>query len=145
MVCTATLFFKHFVTGFIGAKAKFVAGKRAPEDSGNDGKQNFGTFPADEKKDKKLEAAVIAEQRWNRITMNDLENIPIGLITAWAAIASGGDANTIAYALITFTVARVGHTIAYANALAAPRGLAYLVGSATIFVLAGTGLSAVFR
>ncbi|KAF0696890.1 Aste57867_12389 [Aphanomyces stellatus] len=141
MLCTATLFVKHFVTAFFGAKAKFKAGTRAPEDSGNDGKQNFGTFR--NKTDETLQAALIAEQRWNRITMNDLENIPIGLITAWAAIASGGDDTTIAFALITFTVARVGHTIAYANALARPRVVAFLIGSTAIFVMAGAGVVAV--
>ncbi|KAF0696888.1 Aste57867_12387 [Aphanomyces stellatus] len=143
MVCTAVLFLKHFVTGLLGAKAKFAAGTRAPEDAA-DGKQNFGVAPS-HASDVEPNATKITEMRWNRITMNDLENIPLGLIVAWAAVACGGDATTVAVATIVFTIARIGHTVAYARALSQARGLAYIVGSVAIFVLAGAGISGAFR
>ncbi|KAF0711745.1 Aste57867_5105 [Aphanomyces stellatus] len=144
MVCTVVLYLKHAVTGFLSAKAKFAAGTRAPEDA-TDGTQNFGVTRYEGHDVEEKNAAKITEQRWNRIAMNDLENIPLGLIMAWAAVACGGDATTVAVATIVFTIARIGHTVAYARALSQARGLAYLVGSVAIFVLAGAGLAGAFR
>ncbi|CAK4249171.1 unnamed protein product [Aphanomyces euteiches] len=93
MAGTAVLLVKHVVTGFFGAAAKFKAGSRAPEDT-PDGKQSFGVADADPK-DETLKAAKLVEMRWNRITMNDLENVPIGLVTTWAAIAAGADGKIV--------------------------------------------------
>eukprot|EP00427_Karlodinium_veneficum_P014668 CAMPEP_0169062886 /NCGR_PEP_ID=MMETSP1015-20121227/953_1 /TAXON_ID=342587 /ORGANISM="Karlodinium micrum, Strain CCMP2283" /LENGTH=86 /DNA_ID=CAMNT_0009121111 /DNA_START=49 /DNA_END=306 /DNA_ORIENTATION=- len=79
--CSGVLAAKIFVTQFIQGGKNFAVGARAPED-GNvvpaAGPQNFGMSRDDVKEDAKLSAA-----RWNKIMINDTENLPLGLILTW--------------------------------------------------------------
>ncbi|KAG9411873.1 hypothetical protein AC1031_017507 [Aphanomyces cochlioides] len=47
--------------------------------------------------------------------------------------------------VIVFTAARIGHTVAYANALAIPRSIAYLTGLVSVLTIAGAGVVAVLK
>lgn len=89
-------------------------------------------------------AALAEEQRWNRVVMNDLENLPLGLIVAWASYhccAAQARTTSVFVAhnvmVIFFLVGRVGHTLAYAYALQPWRSLMYMLG---LLGVAGMGI-----
>ena len=75
--------------------------------------------------------------RWIRLVSNDTENIPMGLIAAWGSLFCAYSQPWHVGLLLAFTVARVGHTFAYANAKQPHRVFAYMVG-----VLATLGMCA---
>lgn len=120
MVCTFVLFLKLFVTTLIQGGKRFAGGTRPPEDNKlylakkHKVKQNYGmgsSSEADAVKQKHVEADI----RWQRIVHNDLENVLIGLILAWASLLSPYCVQMHCIACIAFTVGRVAHTYAYAN------------------------------
>lgn len=117
MVCTLVLFLKLFVTTLIQGGKRFAGGTRPPEDNKlslakkHKVKQSYGMVDADTVKQKHVEADI----RWQRIVHNDLENVLIGLILAWASLMSPYSVLVHCIATIVFTVARVIHTYAYAN------------------------------
>jgi glutathione S-transferase len=75
---------------------KFKAGTRAPEDSSYASDKQAQSFSLNKLNDTPQEKiTALAEMRWNRIVMNDLENIPLGLILCWASELSGNQINNI--------------------------------------------------
>eukprot|EP00036_Acanthoecidae_sp_10tr_P021856 CAMPEP_0206325296 /NCGR_PEP_ID=MMETSP0106_2-20121207/20993_1 /ASSEMBLY_ACC=CAM_ASM_000206 /TAXON_ID=81532 /ORGANISM="Acanthoeca-like sp., Strain 10tr" /LENGTH=116 /DNA_ID=CAMNT_0053757745 /DNA_START=29 /DNA_END=375 /DNA_ORIENTATION=+ len=99
---------------------RFRANLRAPEDawSGLQGEKDKGMDFA--RTDKPADAATVhaigQEQRWTRIVANDLENIPIGLVVAWASALVAKDAVVAVHltGLLMFGVGRLSHTVCYA-------------------------------
>ena len=73
------------------------------------------------------------QDRWDRIVRNDLENIPMGLILAWAAYSA--DTQTlgkwfeycIMIFIILFTLARFVHTYFYAYQIQPWRTISFIV------------------
>ncbi|CAK4082879.1 unnamed protein product [Aphanomyces euteiches] len=133
---TAVLYAKYLVTLSIQGSKRFAAGTRPPEDkifkslNPTQATQTFGLQPA------ASTAAAEADVRWQRIVRNDLENIPLGLLVAWAAVNSGGNELVNSVAIGTFTGARLFHTYAYANGLQPHRGYAWTLGVLSVSVLA---------
>ena len=72
--------------------------------------------------------------------MNDLESIPITLIIAWASLLSPWSAKAHSLLVITYTVARVLHTVSYANSLQPHRAIAWFVGVLTMLFLGVNGV-----
>ncbi|RLO13353.1 hypothetical protein DYB28_007146, partial [Aphanomyces astaci] len=152
---TGVLCLKLYLTLLIQGGKRFAAGTRPPEDqilkSLNPTKQRqaFGVFDeaaeakkSDDKstsglREKPSARAVEADIRWERIVRNDLENIPIGLLTAWAAVNSGGSVAVNAGAIAAFTVFRILHTIAYVKQLQPHRGILWFGGVLSVFTLVG--------
>lgn len=64
-----------------------------------------------------------------RAHLNDLENIPIFMITAWLYMFSGMPVSWGIWCLRVFTAARVFHTIVYLNAFSYPRAVSFAVGA----------------
>jgi glutathione S-transferase len=136
--CTTVLFLKFAVTISIQGKQRFAAGTRPPEDISltffsQGTKQSFGmeTTGAEEES---LKKSRILDERWKRIVMNDLENIPLGLIVAIVSILAGGNQVLNVVCLIVFTVCRIGHTVTYALELQPHRALFW--GTAIVAVAA---------
>lgn len=152
MFCTFILFLKMFAVyvGQGGAKGK--AGLRPPEDAGmvSNWKKEQG-FQAKLDGSEETKKAAERVDRWNRVVMNDLENIPIALILAWGSVLSGvgrhGEGLAVVYiiALCLFTVMRVLHTISFVYSLQPWRTIAYMVGMISIFVIGVCGLAAAFE
>nr|XP_058944721.1 microsomal glutathione S-transferase 1-like [Pocillopora verrucosa] len=68
-------------------------------------------------------------ERVRRAHLNDLENIPIFMITAWLYMFSGMPVSWGIWCLRVFTAARVFHTIVYLNAFSYPRAVSFAVGA----------------
>jgi uncharacterized MAPEG superfamily protein len=142
MIVTVILWLKVLYSNVILGGAKMKAGKRAPED----------TYQSSS--DKVKPEAIAAVDRCQRIVNNDLENIPYGLITAWAAIfsigkavASGGSSDYYtahAVLIIAFAVSRIAHTMTYAMALSYARSIAWVLGVLSVIGMGINGIIASF-
>ncbi|OQS03854.1 hypothetical protein THRCLA_03858 [Thraustotheca clavata] len=144
-VCSALLYAKFVVTAITGAGKKFNSGNRAPEDEAAKPnlKQSFGidesTALLPDQKEAKIE-----DIRWQRILSNDVENIPLGLILAWGSTVAGGNPTVTVVATIAFTIARLSHTLAYANGKFNWRVASYGLGLFSALTLAGNSIAGAF-
>ena len=77
--------------------------------------------------------------------MNDLENIPFGIIAGWISVTHGVSQDAALYLWAVFTVARVLHTLSYAFELQPHRGGAWIVGVLCILGHFGNALFALFK
>lgn len=155
VTCVAVLYLKYLRVTMLQAKSTFSTGSRAPEDSKlrlarGKPKQNFGTFEADSKDEKlivdeKMIKAKETQARWNRILMNDLENLPMGIVVFGAGMMAEGNSSVQIGAMITFTTVRCLHTVAYAKGLYPHRSICWLVGILSILVGTGNMLYGVYR
>ncbi|DBA03847.1 TPA: hypothetical protein N0F65_005737, partial [Lagenidium giganteum] len=136
VACAAVLYFKFFLTTTIQGGKTFKAGCRPPEDAKLSlakgmPVQNYG-LNKDEKDEKIIKAREI-ETRWRRIVLNDLESIPLALLVFVGGLLVPSNEIVHSAAMITYTVARCLHTIAYANMMQPHRGLLWFVGCVSIF------------
>ena len=53
------------------------------------------------------------EKRWQRIVMNDLENVQMGIIMLWVSFFVSGDHVVTTICGLVFTFARCLHTLCY--------------------------------
>jgi glutathione S-transferase len=164
LTCAVTmlLFLKLFVSLSIQGGKRFKAGTRPPEDAQfgdavTGGVVQGGGFsggpasPASAAEDpasrsstasEPAEEAGAEEARWNRIIANDLENIPIGLVTAWASLLAAGASQRQACAtahnvcVLVFLVGRVGHTYCYAHKLQPARTYAWTLALLGVMAMA---------
>jgi len=74
-------------------------------------------------------------ERASKAWRNDLENIPIFMIIAWAYVAAALGAVAFSIYCIVFMVARIFHTIFYLEALQPWRTIAYTVGALTMLAM----------
>ena len=70
-----------------------------------------------------------------RAHRNDLENIPAFLILALIAVLVGASPAGMRIALIAFTVARIGHSIAYLRGMQPWRSVAFGVGHLSLLAV----------
>lgn len=126
--CTGILVVKVFCTNVLPVIPSIKFGSRAPEDhkaihmltgSGDSSPE------LDAKTKEKLERDI---ERYKRIIMNDLENIPIGLIALWAAGMATPNSKEVAFWASVFTGCRVAHSICYANGVLFPRAAMHWTG-----------------
>ncbi|KAG6586907.1 uncharacterized protein IUM83_19634 [Phytophthora cinnamomi] len=110
-----------------GRKA-FAAGTRMAEDSKlpqakNAPKQGFAELTDDH-----VRTAVEEEMRWKRIVQNDLESMPMAYVVFWSAINVGVSSSLTTTLLVVYTLARIGHTIVYAQSLPRARMMFWMLG-----------------
>jgi len=125
--------FKFFLTTLAQGGKRFKGGSRPPEDASlslnpKGKQQNFGINAAANATDERSKKAVEEDHRWQRLVLNDLENIPIGLIVAWSSLLSAYSPFLHAILVIAFAVGRVAHSYTYAKALQPHRAIFYFVG-----------------
>lgn len=139
-LCTFVLFLKFTITILIQGGKRFAGGTRPPEDEKLSlakiykTKQSYGLVKVDNQK------AIEADIRWQRIVLNDLENIPFGLIIAWASLLSSFFPQVHNLCVIVFTLARISHTIAYAYEKQPHRGICWFVSVLSVLCLGLNGL-----
>merc|ERR1712083_10318 len=75
-------------------------------------------------------------ERWRRIVMNDLENIPLGLIILWASPICNTNTAVTAICSVMFMMARVAHTLLYAYSIQPFRSIAFGIASTSILAAA---------
>eukprot|EP00357_Protocruzia_adherens_P009276 CAMPEP_0114982378 /NCGR_PEP_ID=MMETSP0216-20121206/6077_1 /TAXON_ID=223996 /ORGANISM="Protocruzia adherens, Strain Boccale" /LENGTH=93 /DNA_ID=CAMNT_0002344175 /DNA_START=86 /DNA_END=367 /DNA_ORIENTATION=+ len=87
MICTTILWTKFFGTLLTQGFKGFATGNRPPEDTGVGlGNQSYGMTEGTVS-----DAAKENEIRWKRVVQNDTENIPLGLVVMWGALAFADD------------------------------------------------------
>mmetsp|Transcript_8211 Transcript_8211/g.17830 ORF Transcript_8211/g.17830 Transcript_8211/m.17830 type:complete len:155 (-) Transcript_8211:309-773(-) len=148
------LLLKFQATNMNLGSSRIRSGSRPPQDAAlfaGAGPQDFdGSSKRTERAKKNdggksLDRAVkakAAETRAARIVMNDLENIPLGLVAAWAGVLCGGGRDVHVAAVWAFCAGRCVHSYAYLYARQPMRAIGFLVGLLATFVLAGNALFA---
>jgi uncharacterized MAPEG superfamily protein len=126
-ILTVVLVVKQLFTNLNLGGVKVKAGTRAPEDT-------YQQRPSDPDEQERLDAS---QKRAQGIVNNDLENIPTGLLIAWASqfcIFFGGDADVrgdqaVAHIVLfgIFVGCRIGHSICYSLAWSWMRTVMYVV------------------
>merc|ERR1712026_32005 len=76
------------------------------------------------------------EKRWQRIVMNDLENVQMGILMMWLSLFVGGDHWVTSICAALFTFARCGHTVCYFLRLMPWRAICWLFGVLCTLTLA---------
>jgi len=144
MFCTSLLVLKVLLASVMVGMAKFKVGARAPEDAPlykKYGDQDIGVVkPSASAED------VALLRRWERILANDLENIPMAMITSWGCLlcmhlfGSGAKSAAAYQALVLgFTLFRCIFTWAFACRLQPWRSLSWTAGLACQLGLAALG------
>ena len=140
--CTLFLVFKFCLTILIQGGKRFRSGTRPPEDAklslAKGSPQHFGLSKAAEPSDRAMKAEA-DDVRWQRIVLNDLENIPLGLIVAWSSLLSPFSETVHSAAILLFTVGRTLHTYSYARMLQPARAIVWVLAILSTFVMAING------
>lgn len=147
-VCALVLYLKFLATTMIQGRRGFDAGTRVPEDNElpqAKGKPNQSFDYRLDHPDEVVRAAVHDELRWKRVVQNDLEAIPLALLTFLIATTVGANVNVNTTAIIVFTIARIVHTLAYVNKRPLVRMLAWIGGVLSILVSSISGVVAVAK
>ena len=92
----------------------------------------------------KQEKAIEQDLRWQRIVMNDLENIPFGLMMGILSVYNQGNPIVSCIALISFTISRIGHTYSYAHEIQPHRALFWFAAILSSITLGLNGLIGAF-
>ncbi|KAJ0397706.1 hypothetical protein ATCC90586_001893 [Pythium insidiosum] len=144
-VCAGVLYVKFLVTTMIQGRKTFRAGRRAPEDgklpmAKGMPQQTYGLAKKNDQ-DAAMLSAQEEEQRWRAIVSNDLESMPFALVVFSAGILAESDERVQVGAMAVYTLARLGHTYAYAHSLQPHRMLFWMSG--VLSLLVGVGNSVV--
>ncbi len=120
-LCAVLLVIKMFAVAFytVATRARLKVAMN-PEDAARFGSQLSDVEPPEV-------ARVLRAHR------NDLENIPAFLILALVAVLLGAPAVPLKVALIVYTAARVGHSIAYIRSMQPWRTVCFGLGSLSLF------------
>lgn len=130
--CTLILIFKFYITSFIQGTKR----PRAPEDRKNvstNNNPNIGN--TNTTNTARMEATFDEIVRWQRIVINDLENIPIFLIVMWISYFISPDSLVTFIPAIVFTVFRILHSISYIFRLQPVRTICWVIGLLATLVL----------
>lgn len=134
--CASVLYTKFLAATMIQGRLAFQAGTRLAEDnqlSPAQGQPTQGQNPYRKVDDANVKAAIEKEQRWRRITLNDLESIPMALAVFWGGIAAKADPRVTSGLLLTYTATRLVHTFSFALGLPRARMLSWYAGISCIF------------
>ena len=137
---TGVLAVKMLATNIYAVFPSVWVGFRPPEDSAmwkilgmgpekqNHGAENHsGTRHADQHSTQAHSRYLRAQ----RVIMNDLENIPVGLVVFWvAALANPKKAGYISKLFVIFVGARCAHSAVYLAGMSSARSLAFATGVA---------------
>jgi glutathione S-transferase len=123
--CNLILIVKFFITSIIQGQKR----PRAPEDAS---KHSTHTSNATTTKTETTFDDIV---RWQRIVINDLENIPLTLIAMWMSYFFSPDNLVTFIAAIVFTVARVLHSLCYIFHLQPFRTVFWVIGLLATLVL----------
>jgi len=151
-IVTILLVAKFQATNMMLGGARIKSGSRPPEDASlfpKAGVQDFsGTTKLEKRESDGAEKAGKArkakefEVRVARLVMNDLENIPLGLIVAWAGVLCGGSSTVHVTSLWAFCLGRFAHSYFYAKAIQPWRAVGWGVAFAATFGMGGNALMA---
>lgn len=148
VACAGVLYAKFLLLTMIQGGKTFAAGGRPPEDAAlsvakqYNVKQSFGM--KFDPRDEKLAKAREEETRWRRMTLNDLESVSFALLVFIGGILADSNETVHFGAMITYTLARVMHSYAYAKQLQPHRSIFWLTGVTTTLVGVGNAIAGAF-
>ena len=128
----AVLYIKFLICTMVQGRKAFAAGTRMAEDSKLPLAMNVQQDGFIDLTDHHVRTAVEEEIRWKRIIQNDLESMPMAYIVFWSAICVGVNTDITKVLLLVYTIARIGHTIVYAQSLARARSFFWVIGTVCI-------------
>eukprot|EP01084_Bolivina_argentea_P274889 468673_1 len=140
-ICNLALVLKYFATiVFQGLRRT-----RAPEDGFQPSaiKVKEAAQPLAAGKTHKNEFS--EEKRWQRIVLNDLENVPIGIVMMWLSLFVSGNPTVTAVCAIGLTLGRCLHTLCYIYKLMPWRAVGWLIGILSTLTLTGNVVYGVFQ
>merc|ERR1711935_679069 len=123
---------------FDKAAAAAAAKKKKDDDDVNNNNKN-----KEEERLEKVKMAKMDETRAARLVMNDLENIPLGLIIAWMDALCFGSAGVHIFSVWLFCICRCVHSYAYINALPIHRSISWGIGLLATLILSFNSFSSV--
>eukprot|EP00186_Timspurckia_oligopyrenoides_P004439 CAMPEP_0182443754 /NCGR_PEP_ID=MMETSP1172-20130603/2397_1 /TAXON_ID=708627 /ORGANISM="Timspurckia oligopyrenoides, Strain CCMP3278" /LENGTH=160 /DNA_ID=CAMNT_0024639119 /DNA_START=43 /DNA_END=525 /DNA_ORIENTATION=+ len=141
---SAVLFARFLGVATCELFVKLEGGQHPPEDHNGvvpyltDKKQSLGVESVE-----KTKSETVA--RWNRIILNDLENIPFGVTMMWAGLICAGDPKVHQYAVGAFVASRVIYSFAYALKFSKTRTFAWASGVVAVGTIIGNALSGVYK
>ncbi|KAG7390779.1 hypothetical protein PHYBOEH_006927 [Phytophthora boehmeriae] len=127
----AVLYIKFLASTMIQGRKAFAAGTRMAEDIKLPMAKAFSHMDTEA-----IKLAADTEMRWKRIIQNDLESMPMAFVIFWAAISVGVNSNLIRTLLVTYTIARIAHTVVYLQYMPRARMAFWMVGMLCIVVAA---------
>lgn len=86
----------------------------------------------------------MADIRWQRIVHNDLENVVVGLVLAWASLFSAYNSSVHVWSVVVFTSSRLLHTYFYAYEMQPYRGIAWAAAVLAMLTMGTNGVLGVF-
>ena len=131
--------YSNMMTG----KHRISAGGRPPKDAKLFPKSGVQDFSGDSKVFKTPEKKKLVKAKLTRalrIVANDLENIPIGLITMWGSLFCCYNVNAHMACTAGFTLGRILHTVSYELELQPHRAWGWGIGISTSCLLAVNGV-----
>ena len=148
-IATVVLYGKYWLTTILQGTKKEPAGLGPTEDGGNSFSSVAVATSAGAPADKAMETAL----RWQRIVANDVENIPIALVVMWACANTVTVDETVPFIIYCclYVVARIAHTICYANGInklggAFPlRTVCFAIGFLMVHIMAITTVVVMFK
>eukprot|EP00128_Syssomonas_multiformis_P012291 Colp12_sorted_trinity150504_noHs@5414 len=145
-LATSAVLLKIIATSGLQGYNRFKTGYRPPEDQlfvGAKGRQqSYGA--ANDPNSEKTKKFNEIETRWARIQLNDHENIPIGLITAWGSMLTAYSPEAHAGLVGLFAACRILHTYYYAKSKQPHRGLVWAGGIVAVIGMSLNGLAGLF-
>ncbi|KAF4318298.1 hypothetical protein BBO99_00007528 [Phytophthora kernoviae] len=127
----AVLYIKFLASTMIQGRKAFAAGTRMAEDIKLPMAKTFSDMDTEA-----IKLAADTEMRWKRIIQNDLESMPMAFVIFWAAISVGVNSILIRTLLVTYTIARVAHTVVYLQSMPRARMALWIAGMLCIVVAA---------
>eukprot|EP01084_Bolivina_argentea_P126791 224412_1 len=144
-LCNLIMVLKYFMTIIFQG----IRRTRAPEDGfqppviADESKQPLNSGNDDDSGSKKV--IFTEEQRWQRIVLNDLENVQMGIIMMWISLFVSGDNMVTAICALIFTLGRCIHTLCYVYKLMPWRAIAWLLGVLSTLTLAANIVYGAFK
>ena len=148
MICSAVLLFKCFFSNTLIGGKRIKSGARPPEDQDlfkKAGEQDFTGSSKVFASEAEGKAAKEEELRAMRISQNDLESIPVGLIMNWGSLLCHNSTSWHIGLTIAFTLCRIGHTIAYSYKRQPSRAIFWFGAIISMFGFAINGVIGVLK
>eukprot|EP01083_Nonionella_stella_P318808 1167222_1 len=135
-ICNLALILKYFMTIIFQG----IRRTRAPEDGFQPPSITESKEPLTGDK-----SGFSEEKRWQRIVLNDLENVPIGIVMMWLSLFVSGNPTVTAVCAIGLTLGRCLHTLCYIYKLMPWRAVGWLIGILSTLTLTGNVVYGVFQ
>ena len=133
-MCSLIFFLKIFLYRTPALKGEVYWGLRSGKRLANNPEDaTLGAAPMISDQEKEL--AAMMEKKWKLISLNETENIPYGLIFAWAQVIANCEPQVSALFVALFTVFRFAWNVAYVKSMQPWRTLTFALGELMVVAM----------